>query len=419
MSQPVVFRARFVFPVCAPPISGGYVSIAGGRVAAVDGSRPDGPVDDLGSVAILPGLVNAHTHLEFSNLTSPLGTPGNDIAQWICSVVEHRRKRTVADASDAPADGRRDALSAGLAECLSYGTTSLGEIRCKDAPTNDGEVYAGRPANVVVFQELLGLSLDRTDELLALARRHLEATGEQRGAKRRGLSPHAPYTVNPELVARVAELSARHRAPLTMHLAESIEEIELLASHCGPLVDQLTDLEAWDPSAVPRGIRPLDYLQLLSAAERALVVHGNFLDREEIAYLADRRDTMSLVYCPRTHAYFNHGRYPLSTWLDAGVNLCLGTDSRASNPDLDLLAELRFVAERHGDVEPRAVLEMATLAGARALGMGALAGSLAVGKPADLAIVQLPERETADPHELLFDPDSRVVGVYCAGRHVA
>jgi cytosine/adenosine deaminase-related metal-dependent hydrolase len=148
------------------------------------------------------------------------------------------------------------------------------------------------------------------------------------------------------------------------------------------------------------------------------VVHGNFLDSEEIAYLADRRDRMSLVYCPRTHAYFNHGTYPLSTWLDTGVNLCLGTDSRASNPDLDLLAEMRFVAELHGDIEPRVVLEMATLAGARALGVEATAGSLAVGKPADLALVQLLEDDAADPHDLLFNEASRVVAVYRSGLRV-
>ena len=122
-----------------------------------------------------------------------------------------------------------------------------------------------------------------------------------------------------------------------------------------------------------------------------LVIHGNYLDDEELAFLAVNRERMSLVYCPRTHAYFRHAPYPLAKALAAGVRVALGTDSRASNPDLDLLAEMRHVARAHPAIDPHEVLRMGTLAGAEALGRDADVGSITPGKLANLIAIPLPE----------------------------
>src|SRR5205823_10181172 len=115
--------------------------------------------------------------------------------------------------------------------------------------------------------------------------------------------------------------------------------------------------------------RPLDYLQTLATAHRALVIHGNYLAADEIQLLAAHRDCMSVVYCPRTHAYFGHEHYPLSQMLAAGVRVAVGTDSRASNPDLRLLAELRYIARHHPAIPRDVILRQGTLAGAEALGI--------------------------------------------------
>jgi cytosine/adenosine deaminase-related metal-dependent hydrolase len=133
-------------------------------------------------------------------------------------------------------------------------------------------------------------------------------------------------------------------------------------------------------------------LRSLAAAHRTLVIHGNYLDEEEIAFLAAHREKLSVVYCPRTHDYFEHEPYPLAKMLAAGVRVALGTDSRASSPDLDLLAEMRHVAAHH-QLPPAEVLRLGTLAGAEALGLDHAAGSLRRGKQAAFCVVELPPGE--------------------------
>ena len=155
------------------------------------------------------------------------------------------------------------------------------------------------------------------------------------------------------------------------------------------------------------GLRPRDYLQWLSTAHRALVIHGNYLATDEIEFLSGHRERMSVVYCPRTHAYFGHDAYPLEAMLAAGVRVAVGTDSRASNPDLRLFEELREIARRHSAVSPEAVLQMGTLAGAEALGIAHEYGSITPGKRARLAVVTLPSN-AGEPLAAILSADCRV-----------
>ncbi|HEV7223473.1 MAG TPA: amidohydrolase family protein [Pirellulales bacterium] len=404
MSLSIALKARFVFPVSGPPAADGVVTLAGDRIAAV-GPTADGPceIEDLGNVAILPGLVNAHTHLEFSALPRPLGEPGMAFPDWIRRAVEFRRGR---------ANDPRGAVRQGLEESLRAGATLLGEIAQPGWPR---EEFDASPIEAAIFLESIGLAADRAANKLDEARRHLAAP---RGAgPRPGLSPHAPYTVHPELFAGLTALAAAADAPLAFHLAESREELELLLTGGGPFRELLESLGAWDPAAIPRGTRPIDYLRRLAEARvRALVVHGNYLDAEEIAIVAQARERMSVVYCPRTHAFFRHSRHPLPRLLAAGANVAIGTDSRASNPDLSVLEELRLIAREFPELRPAAILELGTLRGAQALGQADRAGSLAPGKLANLAIVALADRDAVDPHELLFDSALPVVKTICRGR---
>ncbi len=394
------FRARYVFPVERPPIADGVVAIEGRRISHV------GPFDgrtglvDLGNVAIVPGLVNAHTHLEFSHLEAPLGHAGMSFPDWIATVVAHRRQR------DASGEDRRDeAIQLGLSESLRHGVAALGEIACG---TWSDERYMAWPSEAVVFQELLGASPERIDPLIQTAREH--AARRPRDATwRPGLSPHAPYTIHFELLAKTMRISRDTGVPVAMHLAESLDELRLLASHDGPLVPLLKDLNAWYPDAIPRGSRPMDYLRVLAEASRVLIVHGNHLADDEIRFLGRQADRMSVVFCPRTHKYFQHSRYPLRQMLRAGVNVALGTDSRASNPDLNLLAEMQAVAREFPELDPSEILRMGTLCGARALGLESRMGTLTPGKNAQLTFVSLPDLES-EPHELLFTTEAKVTG---------
>jgi cytosine/adenosine deaminase-related metal-dependent hydrolase len=196
-------------------------------------------------------------------------------------------------------------------------------------------------------------------------------------------------------------LAANRSAPVAMHLAESREELELLAAGTGPFRELLEERSMWDETAIPYGARPLDYLRMLAEAPRALVVHANFVEADEIEFLGQRRDTISVAYRPRTHAYFGHAKYPLDRMLAAGTRVVIGTDSRASNPDLNLLADLRLAAQQFPQVSPETWLRMATLDGATALGLDAAHGSLAPGKMAN--ITAMPCSASDDPHEMVIN----------------
>ena len=162
--------------------------------------------------------------------------------------------------------------------------------------------------------------------------------------------------------------------------------------------------------------RVLDDLHVLATAHRALVIHGGRLDDCELRFLAENAARMAVVYCPRTHAWFQRPHYPLEKMLAAGVTVSLGTDGRGSSPDLSVLAEMRCVARQHPSIALPLILRMGAIDGARALGREIDVGTLEPGKRADLAIVALPKHDAGDPHELLFDSEEPVVACYCRGR---
>ncbi len=382
-------RARVVFPVDAPPIEHGVVTVEGTKIVAVGVSMPaDSELQDLGQVALLPGLINTHTHLEFSALQKPIGQPGMRLVDWIRLILANRGQRL--DSALVAS-----AIRAGCRESLLHGTTAIGEIA-----TEASDLYrTDEPQPLLTrFTEVIGFSNARAASALVAV---LERLDQNCKLGKRGISPHAPYTVSPALLQNLIALAKQRQMPVAMHLAESAEELELLATGRGPFQELLDERSMWDPAAIPHGSRPLDYLQMLSEAPRSLVVHGNYLDREELKYLAAHADRMTLVYCPRTHAYFGHEPYPLEEALAVGVRVALGTDSRASNPDLSLLREMRAIARAHPNVSAEALLKMGTQAGAEALGWQAEMGSLTPGKEANFVVLPLPEKVLGTPAESL------------------
>lgn len=411
-SEPAILKARLVFPVEGPPREGAGVEIASGRIAALH-DHPPAKALDLGNVALIPGLVNAHTHLELSDVSSPLA-PARPFTAWLQSVIDHRRKRQGDSMANARAAGLA-AILAGRAESLAAGTTLLGDIVSADL-----EDVADGGARVISFRECLGLSQTRIAEQVAAARAFLDATNstEKRraGQFQPGLSPHAPYSVHPNLLRSLVDLAVAARVPLAMHLAETPEERTLLETGGGPFAEFLKRLEVWRDDVFGTGWRTIDCLRELSRAQRGLVVHGNDLTPEEIEFLADCQ-SLSVVYCPRTHAHFGHAPHPWTPLLSRGVCVALGTDSRASNPDLNLWHELRFLHDRFPQVPPAQLLALATLNGAKALGLAAECGTISVGKRADLTVVALSESASADPYELLFNRQSQPIGTLVGGAH--
>lgn len=211
-------------------------------------------------------------------------------------------------------------------------------------------------------------------------------------------------------------MAVAFRAPVAMHLAETQAELELLAHGTGEFVDLLRDFGVWTPDAIPRRSRPLDYLKRLAAVEHGLVVHGNYLSDEELDFVVDHPN-LTVVYCPRTHAWFGHELHPWRRLLNRGASVAIGTDSRASNPDLSVWNELLFLRQRFPDVESRLLLELGTIRGARGLGLSDQTGTLTPGKRADLAVIDLTGATSdSNPYSLLLNPHNRPVGTISGGQ---
>jgi cytosine/adenosine deaminase-related metal-dependent hydrolase len=394
VSTQMAVRARVVYPVSAPPMLDGVVVVERGKIKQVSPKPPTGmPVTDLGDVALIPGLVNAHTHLEFSDRKRRIGKRGISMPDWVRQVVAER----------TTPKKKLNAIASGSTQSLRLGTTSLGDIATYDPAELTLPPMSPRS---VRFQEIIGFSQARAPSAHAglvkkLKKAKLEGLPQLDGAPLVGVSPHAPYTVSPPLLRQLVSTATEWNLPVAFHLAESKEELDFLVTGAGGFQQILEERGMWDPWAVPRGSVPLDYLRILTRASKALVVHGNYLERKELAFLSRHRDAMSLVYCPRTHVFFGHDPYPLEEALSLGVRVCLGTDGLASNPDLSVLNEMRVVAARHPRVPLETILEMGTLASAYALGLGQSVGALQAGRYADMVAVPIPDGVPDAPLDLL------------------
>ncbi len=398
--ETIALRARWVLPITMPPINGGVVTIRGERIVGV-GLKPNGDAKlrDLGEVALLPGFVNAHTHLEFSDLAKPLGERNCALPHWIRSVIASRKQQV------SPIT----AVHAGLEESLRAGVTTVGEI----ATSPVGFTNPTNLPDVVWFHEVIGFSAARVDSVFADV---LERLSNRGPAGHVGISPHAPYTVHPDLLERLVSLAAQRNFPVAMHLAESEEELQLLTENRGPFRDLLEERSMWDDSAFTKRLPVLDYLHVLARAPRALVIHGNYLTPDEIEFVA-AHPQMTVVYCPRTHNYFGHARYPLENLIRCGAAIAVGTDSRASNPDLSVLGELRCIAQEFAGLSSQRILQLGTIDGAKALGLDQEVGSLGVGKLANLTAIPC-DATPADPSEPLLHSERLPTRTWIRGRLV-
>ncbi|MCS6977237.1 MAG: amidohydrolase family protein [Gemmatales bacterium] len=399
-------RARWIVPLDRPPIHDGILTMDGGRIAEVAAPKdvvlnPSTDPVDLGDCVVLPGLVNAHTHLDLGGLRQlPKQMPAScSFAEWLRQVVAYRRS--------ASSDGVRKAIREGIEESLRSGVTLVGDISADGASLFELE---NSPLRAVVFHEVIGLTRDRARQTWRQAREWL-ARNHGKTRCRQGLSPHAPYSVRRGLFCLSASLCRRFGLPWATHFAETLEERQLLESRDGPLRQFLEELGAWDESGLCHGLE--DVLRFTESSGHGICIHGNYLDD-----LVPRR----LVWCPRTHAFFGHPSHPFLDLMQQGCMVALGTDSLASNPDLGILAEARSVFSRHPKLSPEEVLRMATINGAEVLGLATESGSLTPGKWADWIAVPIPsqERSAADPDPVrwLMESDAKPSDVCLGGQWV-
>lgn len=403
MEPRLTFQTRWILPLSGPPIADGFITVNNREIVEVSNLPPVGQaVQSLGNRIVLPSLVNAHTHLEFSFLNSPFPTEGG-FPCWVREVIKWRQQRDTALLPEEPSL-HATAISTGVGESLSHGVGLLGEIATSPWPVSG--YRNGLPT--VVFLEQLGILPGQAIERLSAVAGRL---GELRKLEGRsdiqvGLSPHAPYSLSQSLFEGMIELGCREQVPLAMHLAETREEVEWLAGSANGFSSLqerlgLPNQQQWRPNLAW-------LLEHLALAPRALIIHGNYLSRPHWQQLARYRERLSVVYCPRTHHYFGHPRYPLVEMLAEGVRVAIGTDSRASNPDLNVLEELRFIRRLFPELEPAEILRLATVNGAEALGQAGRFGQVAAGMSPLLLSVECPPRRELDPTAWLLDSDAKV-----------
>jgi cytosine/adenosine deaminase-related metal-dependent hydrolase len=379
----------------------GSIEIRGGRITRLIAGGRKSCSFDAGDVALLPGLVNAHVHLEFSRLESPLGHPGIAITDWIFKVVADRRS------SRGSIQDSLDAVRQGLAECVRTGTVALGEIATTPWFLHENPPH---PCAIVAFVERLGDRSAPVDVLLGeLEQWHHEnlkrtASADGVGCVSVGVSPHAPYSLSDALFEAAVDWSVRRHAPLAMHVAESRQELDWLDKGKGPFGPLFHALEF--DTGLPPGRSPRFWLERLARAPRALIVHGNYLGSIDLDWIARHGERMHLVYCPRTHEFFGHPPWPMQAALARGINVAVGTDSRASNPDLSLWNELATIARRFPELAPGRILEMGTIGGATALGLNEEFGDMQIGKRAALAWMPCPTGDDNPLHAMLHDGES-------------
>jgi cytosine/adenosine deaminase-related metal-dependent hydrolase len=392
-------RAEWIVPVDGPPVRNGVITIKDGVIKSLMGNAPSRPNEiELGQVVLFPGLINAHTHLEFSDLKQPLGYPGIPFTDWILLVVQQRMLQTN---QPGEADAKFQSIEHGFAESRHAGVSHLGEIAT--GSLNSAAYTRQESPCATVFLELLGRDDRQLEQKLSDVRSGLDRL--RLSSSLPGISPHASYSVSPRLLDRTIELASNRELPVAMHLAESKAELELLRNLDGPFVPLLQRLGAWFPESYSKHTRPLDYLQKLSRLSQVLIVHGNYLAGDELEFISQHKSRFSIAYCPRTHQFFGHDPYPLGQMLRLGINVALGTDSRASNPDLNLLKEMKTVRESFPDIGLDQIVEMATLGGAKALGLQRQLGSLTTGKQAVFCVAPLNDKSLDDPYAGIVNAD--------------
>lgn len=420
---PILHRAEWVIPVTSPPIRGGAVWVKGDHVLTVGpyaqmkaaGPSPAREVDH-GSSAILPGLVNAHTHLELSGVHGRIDLPRDGFTQWLRELFALRPLMTEEFLKNGMVHGQRKLADQGCCLC---GDITNGACLPTNAQYHHGELQAGgneRLPDAGYSSEHSSLSTHHSRvtrqvflEVLGFDREGLDGALNADLGGTLGISPpsgvplslaaHACYSTSASVIRGAKEWCRTRGLRFSMHVAEHLEEIEFLEDGTGFCREILENLGRWVPQWIPPKASPVNYLEQLRVLDsETLLVHAVHLTDADWEIVCKNR--CSVCFCPRSNRYLNIGQPDIGKALRLGLVTALGTDSLASNTDLNLFAEAAYVLDHYPDVSPEAALLMITLGGARALGQERHFGAIQPEKRINLLAVSLP---ASLPYHLLFE----------------
>jgi cytosine/adenosine deaminase-related metal-dependent hydrolase len=381
----MIIRASIVVPMEDEPIENGAVAVEGNRIVSVgrcDEIKANHGADvlDLGEQILLPGLINGHCHLDYTMLRGKI-PPQKSFNDWIWAINAHKK--------DLKEEDYLSAITAGFAEAKNFGTTTIVNLEafpellprlrrpqlrtwwCAEM------IDIRRPVSVPeVSENLRGWFESHPDWLGGI-----------------GLCPHAPFTASVQLYAEAGATARLHDWLLTTHLAESREEMQMFRDANGPLFEFLRSIgRSMDDCGDETPLSFLLRRQLID--QRWIIAHLNELTESDFELLA-RAEKFHVAHCPRSHTFLGHSPFALRKLRALGFNICLGTDSLASNSSLSLFSEMRELLRKEPWLSTREVLEMATINGARAIGRGGSLGKIRPGFTADL--IAIPYAQSGEP----------------------
>jgi cytosine/adenosine deaminase-related metal-dependent hydrolase len=407
-----LLRAAWVAPMTGPPVRDGAVAFRSGRIVEV-GTAHDllrrhasAELIDRPAAIVLPGLINAHTHLELSEITRrPLE---GDFVDWLLQLIP-RGQITLADVHASVARS----IPIGIRQCLRFGVTCVGDI--SRHATISRPLLSASPLRVVSYGEIQAMAQRR--EFLEPRLNAAIDRSFQSDSFTPAVSPHAPYSVEISAYQRCLQAAQAMNMPLATHLAESPDETPFLADHSGHFRELWNQIGGWDDHVPTFPAGPIRMAQSIGLLDypKTLLAHVNYCDDAELNTLSSCN--ASVVYCPRTHAYFGHPTHRWRQMLALGINVAVGTDSCASSPDLNLVDELRLLRHLAPDVPALDLWRLATTHAAQAIGRPDV-GSLRPGTWADLALFDAPIAQS-DPLEALLDSQQLPAEIWIGGTVVS
>lgn len=355
---------------------------------------------DLGNAILLPGLINLHTHLDLTNLHNRI-KPTHNFTHWVFQLIGARMRWKE--------ENYIDSIVKGVGYCVEAGTTTVADI----AHTKHSfSVLKKSPLRKIVYQEVIDLNPDHAEEIIKKTLTELSLVTRD-NLFHTGISPHAPYSVSQELYQALAEIAQSKKISLCTHIAETRDEIEFLTKGTGNFPVFLRQIRAIPDSWQPPGLTPIHYLNKTGILKaKPVLIHCNYVTDEEISLI--NSCGASVAFCPRSHNFFGHANHPIKKLLRAEVNVGLGTDSLASNDTLSIVDEMKFLYS-HYELPLKTILSMATINGAKALGLESKIGQIKENFEADLCGIGIQDCPSEGVYHKLMDTASRNIFTMIAG----
>ena len=408
----LLLKSKYLLKDPDSVIDNGAVLIDGGKIkfagCASDISNHEScQIVDLGNSAIVPGLVNTHTHLELTHLHKCINYNG-DFTDWIRQLLNIKKDWTESESLSS--------IRSGIKNSLESGTTTVADI------TRNGlalEELQKSKIRKTLFYELIDFYPDSVESTIDNFKNLIKDV-KHNDLLSIGIFPHAPYTVSKELYRECKRVSNEMNICIATHISETIDEANFLTRGAGNFVSLLRDfdmLNDWNPP----GLRPVNYMNNIGFLENGcILVHCNYLTGEEVDHIEESNST--IVFCPRSHKYFRHKDHPFYMLGNRNINIALGTDSLASNDSLSILDEMKYIYTQHKTSKPQDILYMGTIAGATALRLKNKIGKLEEGYDADIAVIDFKNEAVTNIYDGIFSKDSECVltvvsGTICYDKH--